>query len=207
MAQFPRTEADVKVLVQNMIAGYTAHVADFPSADNIGLTAAQAAYITAKTGQTDALAAAQVATEAKETQLEALEEFMRTELKKSELDVNSDPEKLGYIGWGPKAPPTASTAPGQPRNLEAVAQNPDSVFLDWKPAVRGSGGAVRTYIVDRREQPAGGGEFGDWTQIAIALQSESNLTSQPRGLQLEYRVKGVNIGGESMPSNTVAVVL
>ncbi len=207
MAQFPRTEADVTVLVQEMIAGYTAHVADFPSADTIGLTAAQAAYITAKNDQTDALAAAQVATEAKETQLESMEDFMRIELKKSELDVNSDPEKLGYIGWGPKASPTASAAPGQPRNLEAVTQNPDSVFLDWKPAVRGSGGTVRTYIVDRREQPAGGGEFGAWTQVAIALHSESYLNAQPRGLQLEYRVKGVNIGGESLPSNTVAVVL
>ena len=207
MAQFPRTEPEVSVLVQDMIAGYTAHLTDFPSADTIGLTAAQAAYITAKTGQTDAVAAAQVATEAKDIALAALEEFMRTELKKSELDVESDPEKLGYIGWGPKAPPTSSTAPGQPRSLEAVTQRPDSVFLDWKGAARGTGGAVRTYIVERREQPAGGGEFGSWAQTAIALQSESDLTSQPRGQQLEYRVKGVNVGGESIPSNTVAVVL
>ena len=33
------------------------------------------------------------------------------------------------------------------------------------------------------------------------------LTNQPRGPQLEYRVKAVNVGGESIPSNTVAVVL
>jgi hypothetical protein len=29
----------------------------------------------------------------------------------------------------------------------------------------------------------------------------------PRGPQLEYRVKAVNVGGESIPSNTLAVVL
>ena len=29
----------------------------------------------------------------------------------------------------------------------------------------------------------------------------------PRGPQLEYRVKAVNVGGESIPSNTVAIVL
>ncbi|MBW8002203.1 MAG: fibronectin type III domain-containing protein [Planctomycetes bacterium] len=207
MAQFPKAEAEVSALAQNMIAGYTAHAVDFPSADAIGLTAAQTAYITAKTSQTDAVAAAQVATEAKETQLAALEEFMRTELKKSELDVESDPEKLGYIGWGPKAAPGPSTPPGQPRGLEAVSQGTDSVFLDWKGPARGTGGAVRTYIIERREQPAGGGEFGDWTQIAIAIDSESDLMNQPRGQQLEYRVKAVNVGGESIPSNTVAVVL
>ena len=42
---------------------------------------------------------------------------------------------------------------------------------------------------------------------AIALQSESIIMGQPCGSQLEYRVKAINTGGESPPSNTVAVVL
>ena len=69
-----------------------------------------------------------------------------------------------------------------------------------------SGGAVRTYVIERRDQ-AESGEFGDWSQVSIALQSESIIMGQPRGSQLEYRVKAINTGGESPPSNTVAVVL
>ena len=68
-------------------------------------------------------------------------------------------------------------------------------------------GTVRTYIIERREQPAGGGEFGSWSQVSIVIESETSLTNQPRGPQLEYQVKAVNVGGESIPSNTVAVML
>jgi hypothetical protein len=211
MAQFPDAEADIVALASAMIAGYTAHPADFPSMDPltdlVALQAALSDYQTVKTAQTDALAAAQVATESKDLKLDDLEDLMRDELKKSEVDVGSDSEKLEYIGWGPKAPPTPAVTPGQPRNLDPVIQGPGTLFLDWKPPARGSGGTVRTYVIERREQPAGGGEFGSWAQVGIALETETTLIDQPRGPQLEYRVKAVNAGGESVPSNTEAVVL
>ncbi len=211
MATFPNAEADIVALASAMIAGYTAHPADFPSMDPltdlVALQAALSGYQTAKIAQTDALAAAQVSTETKDLKIDDLEDLMRDELKKSEVDVGSDSEKLEYIGWGPKAPPTPAVTPGQPRNLEPVVQGPGTLFLDWKPPARGSGGTVRTYVIERREQPAGGGEFGSWAQVGIALETESTLMDQPRGPQLEYRVKAVNAGGESVPSNTVAVVL
>ena len=211
MAQFPNAEADIVALANAMIAGYTAHPADFPSMDPLtDLVALQTAlgnYSTTKTAQTDALAAAQVATEAKNIALDSLEELMKDELKKSEVDVGSDSEKLEYIGWGPKAPPAPAETPGQPRNLDPVSQGAGTLFLDWKAPARGSGGTVRTYVIERREQPAGGGEFGSWSQIGIALETETTLADQPRGQQLEYRIKAVNVGGESIPSNTAAVVL
>jgi hypothetical protein len=211
MAQFPNAEADIVALASAMIAGYTAHPADFPSMDPltdlVALQAALSGYQTAKTAQTDALAAAQVATESKDLKIDDLEDLMRDELKKSEVDVGSDSEKLEYIGWGPKAPPTPAITPGQPRNLDPVVQGPGTLFLDWKPPARGSGGTVRTYVIERREQPAGGGEFGSWAQVGIALETETTLMDQPRGPQLEYRIKAVNAGGESIPSNTAAVVL
>ena len=207
MAQFPKAEADVVALANAMIAGYTAHAADFPSADALGLTTALGNYNTAKTAQIDALAAAQVATEAKNVQLDALEELMRDELKKSEVDVGDDSEKLEYIGWGPKAQPVSPVAPGQPRNLDPVIQGPGTLFLDWKSPAPGSGGAVRTYVIERRDEPSGGGEFGPWAQAGIALETEATLIDQPRGVQLEYRVKAINSGGESVPSNTAPVVL
>ena len=211
MAQFPKAEADIVALANAMIAGYTAHPGDFPSTDPLtDLVALQTAlgdYNTAKTAQTDASAAAQVATESKDLKLDDLEAKMRDELKKSEVDVGSDSEKLEYIGWGPKAPPTPADPPGQPRNLDPAVQGAGSLYLDWKQPARGSGGPVRTYVIERREQPAGGGEFGDWSQVGIALETETTLTDQPRGPQLEYRIKAVNAGGESIPSNTAAVVL
>ncbi len=189
-----------------MIAGYTAHAVDFPSADAIGLTAAKAAYDSAKTSQTDAVGAGQVATQTKNAELTALEEFMKTELKKSEMDVASDPEKLTLIGWGPKAPATPVVAPAQPRNFDAVLQGPGNVILDWKRPAE-PGGPVRDYIVERRDEPAGGGEFGEWTLVATTLEREIELLDQPRSIQMEYQVKARNLGGQSEASNVVAVVL
>jgi len=207
MPRFPKREADVLALIDAMIAGYLAHMADFPSVDLSSIFNVHTLYTSAKNAQTDALAAAQVATEQKDTALAALVEKMRDELKKSEVDVGDDSEKLEYIGWGPKTPPSPADPPGQPRDFEAVSQGNGSVEFDWKPPARGSGGPVRTYVIERHEQPEGGGEFGVWAQAAIALGSEAILMNQPRGPQLEYRVKAVNTGGESIPGNTVAVVL
>lgn len=207
MPQFPKAEADVVVLANAMVAGYGAHAADFPSADAPGLTTALSDYSAAKIDQTDAMAAAQVATEKKNLEVAGLEEKMRDELKKSEVDVGDDSEKLEYIGWGPKATPSPADPPGQPRVLEAVMQGPGPLLLDWKGPAHGTGGVVRTYVIERREQPAGGGEFGPWAQVAIAMESEALLANQPRGQQLEYRIKAVNTGGQSLPSNTAAVVL
>jgi len=208
MPKFPKREADILALCEAMIAGYLAHPADFPSRTPGPLLPAMSGqYLAVKNTQTSALAASQIATEQKDAKLAALVEVMKNELKKSEVDVGTDSEKLEYIGWGPKAPPSPADPPGQPRNLDAAVQGAGTVLLDWKAPARGSGGQVRTYVIKRREQPQGGGEFGDWQQAGIALESETTLMNQPRGVQLEYRVKAVNTGGESTPSNTAAVVL
>ncbi len=207
MPKFPKREADILALVQAMIDGYQAHIGDFPSSFVFLLLTFRSGFITAKDAQIEAMAAARVATDEKDTALAGLAQKMKAELKKSEVDVGADSEKLEYIGWGPKAPPSPADPPGQPRNLDAVVQGAGTVLLDWKAPARGSGGTVRTYVIQRRDQPEDGGEFGDWAQAGIALESETTIMNQPRGPQLEYRVKAINTGGESPPSNTVAVVL
>ncbi len=207
MASFPDMETKVSTLATDMLAGYDMHAADFPSADATGLMTVFQSYLAAHTAHVDADAAARVATEDKNAALTALEAMMHTELKKSEVDVASDPEKLEYIGWGPRTPPSPIDPPGPPQKLDPIVQGPGIILLKWKFAPRHSGGTTRTYIIERRDEPSGGGEFGEWTQVGVAIETETTLREQPRGIQMEYRVKGINTGGESVPSNVAPVVL
>ncbi len=209
MPTFPKSEAEVVALAQTMIAGYTAHPADFPSIDPlaelVALQTGLSSYLADKNSQEDAHAQAKIATVTKEGKLDALVDLMKNDLKLSEVDVVDDPEKLAEIGWGPRQQPQPIVAPGQPENFRPTAEGPGNVWLGWeKPA---SGGTVRNYIIERRQQPAGGGEFGAWEVVGSALNIEINLIDQPRGLQLEYRAIATNIAGSSLPSNTAAVVL
>ena len=207
MPKFPKREADIMALANVMVTGYVYHTADFPSANWGYLSSRRFVYNIFRRKHVEAQAKAQIATEQKDAKLAALIEVMKKELKKSEVDVGKESEKLGYIGWGPKAPPASTDPPGQPRDFEAAIQGAGTVLLDWKAPARGSGGTVRTYVIERREQPQDGGEFGNWAQAGIALESETTLMNQPRGVELEYRVIAVNSGGQSTFSNTVAVVL
>ena len=210
MPKFPKKESEVVVLAETMIAGYTAHPADFPSitASAVSeLSTVLGNYQTDKQSQSDARAQAKIATETKDTKLDDLTELMKNDLKVSEVDVVDNPEKLAQIGWGPRQQPQPVEAPGQPNNLHPVAEGQGMLWLAWDSPATDSGGPVRNYIIERREQPAGGGEFGSWAIVGTALNNEINLLDQPRGIQMEYRVKAANIGGESMPSNTAAVEL
>ncbi len=209
MPVFPNKEPEVVALAEAMIAGFTAHPADFPSIDPlvelVALQGALAGYQTDKQSQIDARAQAKIATQTKVTTLDDLVELMGNDLKLSEVDVAADPTKLDQIGWGPRQDPQPVDPPGQPTNLYPKAEGQGLLWLAWdRPE---SGGPVRNYTVQRREQPAGGGEFGDWAIVGTALNNEISLIDQPRGIQMEYRVTAVNNGGQSMPSNTAPVVL
>ena len=211
MPTFPTSESEVVALVEAMIAGYTTHPADFPSIDPltdlVALQAAMTAYQTDRQSQLDSRAQAKISTQTKSVTLDDLVELMKNDLKLSEVDVAANPEKLAQIGWGPRQDPQPVAAPGQPANLHPVAEGQGMLWLAWDSPATDSGGPVRNYIIERSEQPVGGGEFGVWDIVGTALNNEINLLDQPRGIQMEYRVKAANVGGESMPSNTAAVVL
>ena len=206
MPTFPKREADAIALANAMIAGFQQNPTVFPHADVPGMQALRTTYETKKAEQLDAAAKAELITEAKDQALAALEDLMKNQLRQSEVDTADDAVKLAMIGWGPKAPAQPSNPPGQPRNLDPVIQGPGTLFLDWKQPAPGPGGRVRTYLIERREQ-ATGGSFNEWHQVGIALEHNSTLTEQPRNIQLEYRIIAVNNGGNSVPSNTAAVVL
>ena len=207
MPEFPIKESDISELASRMIGGLQLHGADFPDINWIWLDIKYQAYKIREALWRKAYAHLRLATDAKNTSLDTLINLMKACLKKSAVDVAGNPDKLQYIGWGPKAPPTPADPPGQPRNLEALNQGLSSVTLDWKAPAHDSGGAVRTYVIEQRHQPQGGGDFSNWQPVGTALETEASLTGQPRGPQLEYRIKAINTGGESSPSNTIAVVL
>ncbi len=101
MPKFPTKENDVVALAEQMVAGYTAHGADFPSVTVADLTTALTAYKNQKQTQENADGQAQIATATKDEKLDELVSLMKNDLKVSEVDVTSDPEKLVEIGWAP----------------------------------------------------------------------------------------------------------
>ena len=82
----------------------------------------------------------------------------------------------------------------------APQQGAGWVLLDWKKPI--DGGAVASYIIERRERPE-----GEYEQVDTAFETEKVLINQPRGIEWEYRVLGGNKAGEGPPSNTVLAVL
>ena len=91
---------------------------------------------------------------------------------------------------------------------EAILQSPGTVYLDWKtPIIGGKGGPVRAYVIYGREQPQGGGAFGSWEQVGMALETHALLSNQSQRREIEYRIIGVNSAEISVPSNTAMVVL
>lgn len=205
MANFPRREADAIELADAMILGYLGNPGIFHSCDISSIQSARALYGSTKGAQMTTQAQAALAMEQKEHALIALEEIMRHELRKSETDTVADPAQLKLIGWGPKSQPAPSDKPGQPRNFESIQQGRGKLVLDWKRPPRGSGGPVRNYSVERRENEEG--EMTEWHSVGTAIETEIHLEDQPRAVSMEYRVVAVNVGGEGKPSNIIDVVL
>ncbi len=206
MPRYPTQQAQILALAEAMIGGYTDHAALFPNADVPLLQSLRDAYNSAAVAQTDTMAAAQLATEAKQAALGQLQVDIKRQLKQSQIDTAANPENLNYIGWGPRATAQSIEAPGQPLVLKSIKEGAGTLLIKWRRPARGSGGPVRTYIIERRELTVG--EPGDeWRQAAISLETGASLKDQPRGVQLEYRVRAINKSGQSEPSNTIAVVL
>ena len=156
MAEFPTKEADILALVNQMRAGYQAHPAEFPHWSG-PIVGAVNNYLAVRDAQNQAFAAAKLAAKEKKAGLKRLVTAMKKKLLQCEVDAAGDPAILAYIGWGPRTQPQPVTAPSQPENFHPTAEGPGNVWLEWAKPV--TGGAVRNYIIERRQQPAGS-EFG-----------------------------------------------
>ncbi len=205
MPRFPKKEAEIEALAKQMIAGYQKYPADFPSIVWPMLNVQELFYVSAKENQREKYAKAKLATQNKAAGFALLKETMKNCLRKSEVDVANDPAKLALIGWGSPKLPQSVEKPGQPNNLYSANQGKGSITLKWDGPTEGGG--IRNYIIQRRCQQKDSGKFDSWKLIASAFENEIFLTNQPQRNSLEYRVKAVNISGESLPSNIVAAVL
>lgn len=202
MARFPHREAEIKALAQSIIIGLSENP-DFPSppVSSSDLRKRLDAFVALGDTQVVALAAAEQATEAKRAGLDELISDMKAVLHYAKDVVHGNDAKLAALGWSGRATQTPLAAPGQPRSLEILQHGEGWLILDWKRPV--DGGAAAVYKIERRELADG----GTWTMIGMAVEHEATLNNQERGKALEYRVIAANRAGESVPSNTVAVVL
>lgn len=202
MARFPRSEAEIVALAQNIIAGLTANAGTYPAppvlpADPETLVDS---FNTLSDDAVAARAASEQATATKEASLEEAVNAMQSILRYAENTVDFDDDQLKLLGWGGRRARTPLDPPGQPRTLEAPRQGEGWVFLDWKKPT--DGGTVAAYKIERREQPSGA-----WQEVKTVFESEATLTGQERGKEWEYRVIAANKAGDGPVSNTVAVVL
>lgn len=202
MARFPTTESEIATLAQEMHMGLTANAVLYPAPPValLDMYTLMMTYTDAKDALVAALAAAAAATDAKDAALEALVDCMKAQIRYAENTVDFDDTKLKLIGWGGRKAPTALTAPGQTRNLEAPRQGEGWVFLDWKAP--SDGGKPNAYKIMRRERPS-----GPWEDVETAVVTEATLVDQPRGVELEYRIIAINKAGEGEPSDTEMVVM
>ena len=202
MAEFPRNENDLLALAQDMLEGMTADAVTYPS-PTVDLATFQQIFDDAAQSRQDNNAAqstAQQATADKNAKMEILADATKKNVNYAVQVTDGDDDKLRAIGYGGRRAPTPQPVPGQPRILEVVEEDGDTVKLDWKKPI--GGGRVLSYKVERI--------FSDnpqWQLTASVVESEVELSDQPRGSQLGYRVVAINRAGESIPSNTVTVVL
>ncbi len=202
MASFPRSEAEIIALAQNMVAGLTANAATYPAPPVLpaDLQTLVDSFNTLSDDSVAARAASEQATATKEAGLEEVVNAMQSILRYAENTVDFDDDQLKLLGWAGRRARTPLDPPGQPRTLEAPGQGEGWIFLDWKKPT--DGGTVAAYKIERREMPAGA-----WQEVKTVFETEATLTGQERGKELEYRVIAANKAGDGAVSNTVAAVV
>jgi len=202
MARFPKSQAQIAALAEQLWRGLLDNNAIFPQppVHPIWIRIRKLIYQSRHGNFLAARAAAESAIADKDEALEILIEALKDDICYAENTVDFDDDKLKLIGWAGKKAKTPLAAPGQVRQLEAPKQGAGWLFLDWKAPA--DGGKPKAYKVQRRTR-----EGGDWKDVATAILTEATLVDQPQRIELEYRVIAVNKAGEGQAGNTVMVVL
>jgi hypothetical protein len=202
MANFPKSEAEIIALANNVKAGLAAHTTVFPEPPvTTGVLTETLTSLQEVIEQTlAARAAAEAATVQKVALLDTLVTLLKKDLRYAEDTVNGDDTKLKLLGWASRKDPTPTSVPGQARQLVVFPQGEGWLELEWLVPVEG--GKVTSYSVQRRLKSETA-----WTLLASTYERKITLQNQPRGAELEYTVVATNKAGDGPVSNTVMVVL
>ena len=202
MAQFPRREADISVLADEIARGLARHTDVFPAPPVAPdtLETSLAGYSDARNKAIAATAAAEQATREKGEALERLVGQMKADLRYAEAVTEGDNDKLRLIGWGARRPKRPLQPPGQAARLEILHEGPDWIALDWDAPPEG--GKVAAYKVQRSQRGK-----DRWETAGISIETAITLKEQERGVEWEYRVIAFNRAGQGRDSNVVTAVL
>lgn len=204
MATFPKEEANILTLGQEMSAGLKANSETFPAppVNALDLDAALSDFVAERDAAVAAQSAAVEATDNKQTALQNLSDRIKSNIRYAEQAVDFDDAKLKTIGWGGRRDPKPLEAPGRAQDLVSGEQGEGSIELKWQKPI--SGGKVSAYEIRRRNEE---NRAEGWDVVKTSLSTEITLTGQPRGVQLEYVVVAMNKAGDGPVSNPVMAVL
>ena len=197
MARFPQSEPEIAALAMLVTHGLGQASEDFPTPP------VPADEMQARLDRYNTALAATVVAETefrgqhavKDDALEEMVDGVKANLRYAEIAVRDEPGKLSQLGWGARSRGSALETPGEVRDIGVRAEGDTWIVLDWKAPV--DGGAVAAYTIQRRNRDA-----GSWKDIGTSVETERLIGSQPRGVDLEYRVIAVNRAGNGQPRHT-----
>ena len=209
MPEFPRREANILELAEDVSIGLKTSPDVFPEPPlgDDQLEPLIADYFETKNAINTAEAGLRAELKRKDKALRTLVLGLKRDLRYAELVTKDSSDKLKLLGWNKRKQRRPLPVPDPPIDLTVVYQSePGAVRLVWKKPPSGSRKTIRQYVVERRDQQADG-TMGSWKLVEAAPYPEIDLTAQPSGLRLEYRVLAQNFSGLSNPSNTTVAVL
>ncbi len=201
MARFPKTEAKIAQLAQQIADGLDHAAEEFPSptVPTAELRAQLDDYREKNAALARSRAEAKIRRVDKINALKTLKGSMRANLRYAEVMARRHPERLAQLGLGPRRPRTALKPPGEVRNIAIRDEGDTWVFLTWEAP--GEGGDVAVYRIQRREPR------GEWEDVTTSIDRIELLRDQPRGVELDFRVLAMNRAGVGGPSATVKAVI
>jgi hypothetical protein len=202
MPSFPQKESDIIRLAGAMVNGLKRNASLFPNPPVVtgSLELKLNDYEVKKQDNISKIANAEKSTKEKNRTMKTLIEAMKANLRYAEFVSNYEDDKLKLLGWsGPKSRSRAKL-PGQVRELEIAHIEPGKISLEWKSP--SNGGKIAVYKVKRREK-----QEGDWLNIDVVTKTQTILSDQIRGREIEYTVAGFNRAGDGKDSNIVTAVI